>query len=326
LGEWIGKLSAVANPPLKNSLYLYDVQQCLGVMANLFGKILSSLPLRVLLIWVITIFVTGELIELSEDRFGLSDRIGDAIVVLILLNGLFVYAWSGTIGKVPVPDRHLVWRAHFWVWGPFVPCVIFLFILYCFYWEVFLVPLLFGLFAILTFFFVWTWGLISEPFAESWVFQNAKCPETRPILEKLEKEIEVKFPAATDLTEMQIEIAPKLYYRIIAIMGAMLFIICETVIAEFLGNFIGSGGYIGATIVAFGIAALFYPMHKRATNHFSFENTAEDNSQDSMSLAMRIRDMWRVLTGIIPRLYLPFAVGGSVGLLLAYWFDKWIGS
>ena len=56
------------------------------------------------------------------------------------------------------------------------------------------------------------------------------------------------------------------------------FIVVETIASEYLGEHLGSVDFVGASIIALAIGALFYPIHKHAEKYVGSKSNAENNS------------------------------------------------
>lgn len=93
-----------------------------------------------------------------------------------------------------------------------------------------------------------------------------------------------------DIKEVEIHIAPKLYYTFLVGIAAIVIIVTETLIGEFFDNTPIATGYFGASIFALGIAASMYPIHKRLSKHVASPRRVEEESgaADAKSVVLEV--------------------------------------
>ena len=131
--------------------------------------------------------------------------------------------------------------------------------------------------------------------------------------------------------DMDIQIAPRFYYSFLAALFGIVFVVLESTLGEILGDSFGSG-YVGASIIALGTAAVFYPAHKRVSKYVEKSISAESEAgvSDLKTLLIAVRrsiraqlmpiiPYWRTIVAVvIATLLIAYAVGflfGHYGVL-----------
>jgi len=101
------------------------------------------------------------------------------------------------------------------------------------------------------------WDQISSPIIRKWLYRRAKDIERIQ-----EAERRGTWPMALEeWRDVEIEIAPRVYIGLLVGTGALLFVIVETVLSEFLENTFGLSGYVGSSVIALAVGLIVYPVH-----------------------------------------------------------------
>jgi hypothetical protein len=230
-------------------------------MKKLFEKLRHNLVIRVVLIYVAIAWIVIQAVEQITPLLGLPDAVARGTVDLAVLNlfpALFV-PWI--IEPASLPDRRLMFLRIAWTMAPAAivlnACILVRFgfmggLKGLLVWGLlFLVPII--------------WAQMSAPFARAWAFRQAHDPTAL-----IRAEQRLQWPLkSTELKEVEIHLAPSLYYTFVAGIAAIIFIVSETVIAETFDDTLGSVGYVGASVIALGIATVVYPVHKRVSKYIA---------------------------------------------------------
>jgi len=251
-------------------------------MQWILNKLKSSFFLRVSLVYALSAWIILQVVNLTVSYFELPAKFASVIAEVAVINFFIVILLSWVIGKVSVPDRRLLIVAFVWTFGPlYLTFNILLFVAGIFLGypsETGESPTLsmllshiaaVGLSGVIGF----MWAQISIPFARAWLLRKAEYPNS------ISKLFQFGNRRATpeEAREAEAHISPKLYYTFLAMILAVIFLLVETFLSEFLDDTFGSVDYIGASFIAICIAITVYPIHKRASRYVSFSLESDAN-------------------------------------------------
>ena len=242
-------------------------------MPGIFRKLKGSFVLRVSVIYAISAWVFVQIVRIVVSYFGFPMTVTMTIADLAVLNFVAVFGVAWPIRALSPPDRRLlvIWLA--WILGPLVLGLnLFLLVAGIFFGRDSTVFgwIIFTLIVLVTV----IWHLISSPFASAWLRGKA---EDREAVDKVVQKL--AWPLKPDEAhEADAHISPKLYYTFLACILAIIFIVVESLLGEFLDDTFGSADYIGASIIALCISAGFYPAHKRVSKYISVDAESSTSS------------------------------------------------
>lgn len=241
-----------------------DRERCAFRMSNLPNK---SFVFRVVLIYAVVASFAVLLVELIGPLLVFPKTVQQITRAFALLNGLFLCYVLWVITAASPDDRKLMFLRISWQWGPLLLGIeSYVLVVQGFLALFFGEPMKSGLSIVLPGIVLIIWGQISAPFGRAWAFKRARNLEAFTIAEqRFNWPLKPEEVNATD-----IHISPTLYYTFIAGAAAIVFIVIETMISEFLGNTLGSAGYLGASIIALAAGAALYPAHKRMSKYITF--------------------------------------------------------
>jgi len=251
-------------------------------MQWILNKLKSSFVLRISLIYALSAWIVVQIVGATVSYFELYVEIATTTAELAIINFLIVILLSWVIGKVSALDRRLLIVAFVWAFGPlYLVGNILIFV-----GGIILPPSETGEIVAPSIMLSWIaawilsaiigfmWAQISIPFARVWLLRKAENPDS------ISKLFQSGNSSATldEWREADAHISPKLYYTFLAVVLAVIFLLVETFISEFLDDAFGSVDYVGASLIAMCIAATLYPVHKRASRYVSFGHKSDTKS------------------------------------------------
>jgi len=251
-------------------------------MQWILNKLKSSFFLRVSLVYALSAWIILQVVNLTVSYFELPAKFASVTAEVAVINFFIVIVLSWVIGKVSVPDRRLLIVAFVWTFGPlYLALNIGLFAAGIFLGypsetgEPPTLSMILSHFAAVGLSGVIgsMWMQISSPFARAWLRGKA---EDREAVDKVVRKLH--WPLKPDeIHEAEAHISPKLYYTFLAMILAVIFLLVETFLSEFLDDTFGSVDYIGASFITICIAITVYPIHKRASRYVSFSLESDAN-------------------------------------------------
>ncbi len=243
-------------------------------MQWILNKLKSSFVLRVSLIFAVSAWVFVQIVRIVVSYFGFPMTVTMTIAELAVMNFLLVFSLAWVIRAASPPDRRLLVVCLAWILGPLVLGMnLFLLVIGSFFrgddssifgWIILTLIVLVG--------FIWL--QISGPFASVWLREKV---EDREAVDKVVRKLEWPFKP-DEIHEADAHISPKLYYTFLACILAIIFIVVESLLGEFLDDTFGSADYIGASIIALCKSAGFYPAHKRVSKYISVDAESSTGS------------------------------------------------
>ena len=260
---------------------------------GIFRKLKGSIFARAVVIYFAASWLLLEITVAVVPIVGLSEWFAYYLAITLFGSSLFILWPFWLIDGLPAAIRGRFLIRFFWSHGPLL-----IFGLMFLYWGRFHYA---GPWITLTIFLLYIlvaliWLQMSNPFARRWMLERAEESEA---LEQAEQRLNWPMKSK-DIKEVDIHIAPKLYYTFLVGIAAIVIIVIETLIGEFFDNTPISTGYFGASIFALGIAASMYPIHKRLSKHVVSASRAEEESgaADAKSVVLEvargIRQGWKV--------------------------------
>lgn len=252
-------------------------------MRKLLDKLRHNFVIRIGLIYLIIAWIVIATVIFVTSRAVIPEA--TLLTTAILSIGYFpiVLQVSWAIGAVPPIDRRLFFRQIVWVYGP-------IFLLYGpstlllgeIVFTEYTSPLSFTIYLLLAP-LSGVWMLMSARIAREWAMKGATDPESLIRAEK-------KLFGGINQYEAEANVSRKMYYSFLAGFAAVFFVILESLISEFFDNTFGLGGYTGASIAALGIAAIIYPIHKRASKFVKWDANldAESDVENAASAAKEV--------------------------------------
>lgn len=260
--------------------------------------------------------------------FDMDGRKAFLVAKLVAISNLPVAVYTAwIIDPVSSPDRRIFLLRVLWVWAPGFLGVNSLLLFDSIegvpgesHFPIFVA---FGLLLIVSYF----WWMISNPFARAWAVNAAKNPdaifraETRFTFGPFTKHVDAHDEDAYDI---EIRIAPKLYFSFVAALAALVFIVLETLIGEFVDNLFGGGGYIAASTIAIGVAVLMYPVHKRASIYVDFQKHVDRYSGNAVdgSLLNEVQRAFKAHGAQLKENWLIIVLDLVVVLLVIWWYVR----
>lgn len=275
----------------------------------------NSLFVRTVVVYLMAIGFLIELPGLFAPLFGVEDHAFKTARFMAILNFPAIVYVAWVANPVSTSDRRIFLLRLLWVYGPIFLAgnTLLLFVAFEVIDSQFSLLIAMGLFGAVAY----LWGLISNPFARAWV---ANAATDLDAIFRAEKRNNL-FINDELIDEMEIHIAPKLYYSFLAVLAAFVFIILETLLGEFIDDTFGAGGYVGASIIAMGIAVLMYPAHKRASKYVGFQSHI-DTKSEAADKAPALNEVKRALTrqGALLKKYWLLVI---ISLVSMNFFVKW---
>ena len=117
---------------------------------------------------------------------------------------------------------------------------------------------------------------------------------------------------------------PTRFATFLAMILAVIFLLVETFLSEFLDDTFGSVDYIGASFIAICIAITVYPIHKRASRYvsFSLESDANSVATDFKSAVLEVtRAFVFILKDAVRDWYITIPVGIIVVIIVVLTID-----
>lgn len=287
-------------------------------MRKLVDKLRHSLVIRVGLIYAVAAWLIVQVVEVIVLTFGLPNTVAKVTAQLAFLDIIVVLWFSWVLEAAAPTDRKCMFMRLAWVWGPaLVALHVAILVQRVFFYPGSLTKLLFS--ASLILFVITIWMQISNPFARAWVFRRANHTDAL-----MEAERRLAWPLSPkEIRATEIHIAPQLYYTFLAAIAALVFIISETLLGELFGDTLGTVGYIGAAVIAIGIATVSYPLHKRVSKYVSLRNDvlAKSGAKNAQSIAIEVRT---ALINIFKILFVRYWYITIPGLLVMSYFVVWV--
>ncbi len=246
------------------------------------------------------VFVAVKFVILVVTYFGFPAPLAKTIgnIAMFVFCVLVVNTWI--VRKAAPPDRRILSIYLLWVLGP---CFLGLVLFFAVTGNVYLgvrssVSEILGF--ILVFVSTFMWAQISAPFARAWLHREA---EDRNALFEVEKIL--SWPLTPkEQHDLDAHVSPGIYYSFLACILAIIFIVAETVLSEFLDDSFGSVSYYGAMVISLSIAAIAYPAHRRASK---FVSIGHDSDTESVATDFQsaISEVGRAL-GTLPKLIIRY--------------------
>lgn len=254
-------LSATSGHSISRRVYSSDC----GVMnrnmssfsprSNLIVQVAFYYGLAIVLLLIATL-AADELVGLHNDTKKSIYQIcfGSSFLV-------FLIAWG--VRPVAKSDRKVMLVRLLWIYAGWILMFVYFFGFYRFFGRGsfvggLLIASLFGFAGFL-------WHSVSSPFAREWAL--SRCADKDKMLEA---ESYLNFPfSPQEVEESEIRVSPTIYYGFISVAAAIVLIIADAVVGEFIDTKLSLPGYSGAVVIALLVAAATYPIHSRASKFVS---------------------------------------------------------
>jgi hypothetical protein len=237
---------------------------------------------------------------------------------MLILTGLAVTFVAGCLAMVDKDDRRVVLVRLLWTMGVPVALVVVLGILRSAYWAI--SEPQFWAFAGILFVFTPLWMQLSSPILRSWAAERYVDAARVAKIEKI-----ASWPfSEKDLSEIEISLPRKKYFAAMTGLGAVLFLILETVLGEFLSNSFSISGYVGSCAIGLVVASAIYPIHNWATTAVELhQNRVADMEKDeelelTKEVVSKSVNYYKLMFGKYIHIFIPSCVLATlIGTMIA---------